>query len=329
MSRGACALAVTARDEARLLPGHLAYHRLLGIERAYVYLDEPGEVTLRSVAHLDWVSISRCVEPDRFRGVPGLGRFTECWESHMAARQSLNVVDAMSRAEAAGCEWLLSIDADELVCLDRDRMEPGALPRALAKLPSGFSSAWLPNLEVVQQSRCSGLAFREARHFKRLGGPAQAVHDPRTGQLAGRTWFFGHSDGKSLVRLGRGAVPRSSHRFCTASGGELPTATLGESLHYFAYDFQDWLRRNRNHSGHAARYVSGIPVAAHKLLWIELVDQLEESALEGYFARTLALAPDELERLQTRSWRYPLSPPVVEVRSVAEAFRHEPSLQAY
>lgn len=214
MTRGACALAVTARNEARLLAGHLEYHRMLGVEQAYVYLDEAGGATLRSIQHLGWVTTGRCVLPDRFRGSPGLERFVASWESHLAARQALNVMDAMARAEAAGCEWLLSIDADELVCLDRRRTVPDGLARALASLPPEVSAVRLPNLEVVQVQRVPGLVFRDSRLFKLRGGPERAIRDPRSDRVVCHAWFLGHGAGKSIVRLGTGAIPATVHRLC-------------------------------------------------------------------------------------------------------------------
>jgi hypothetical protein len=321
---------VTVRDEARLLPAHLEYHRLLGVERAYVYLDEPGDATQRSIAHLDWVSTSRCVAAERFRGVPGLERFVACWKTHLAARQALNVADAMGRAEAAGCEWLLAIDADELVCLNRTRAEPGALPRALARLPERVATGWLRNLEVVQCQRSAGLVFREARRFKRRRGPGQPIRDPRSGRIVCRAWFFGHDAGKSAVRLGGAAVPAGSHGFLSPDGDALPTASIGELLHYYAYDYRDWIRRNRNYRGHTPHHLSGLAVEAQKLLWIELVETLDAAALEDYFVQTLVLAPDEIARLEKWRWQRPFQLPcIVEVDSVAEAFRSQPSLQRY
>lgn len=324
------ALAVTARDEARLLPAHLAYHRLLGVERAYVYLDETGDATRRNVERLDFVTAGPCVPAARFAARPELERFVARYDSHLAARQSLNVVDAMERARADGFDWLLSIDADELVCLDRDEPVPGSLPRALQAVPDHCRAAQLPNLEVVQCVRSAGLPFRHARLFKSPGGPRLPVRDPRNGRLVARTWFFGHRAGKCLVRLGRGAVPGSSHHFATPEGRPLETHVVGEVLHYHAYDFEDWLRRCRNYHGHADRHVSGRAVEAQKLLWIDLVDALDRQALHDYFVRTLVPADALVALLTRRTWRRLFRRPcVVEVRSAARAFDEWPGLRRY
>ena len=324
------ALAVTARDEARLLPAQLAYHRLLGVEPAFVYLDDPDDATWSSIAHLDWVEVRRCVSPERFRGIPGLERFVAAWARNHTARQCLNVADAMACAHDAGSEWLLSIDADELVCLDRRRTVPDGLARALASLPPEVSAVRLPNLEVVQVQRVPGLVFRDSRLFKLRGGPERAIRDPRSDRVVCHAWFFGHGAGKSIVRLGTGAIPATVHRFASPAGEPLPTAVLGEILHYYAYDLEDWRRRCRLLDRSNTQHVSGQPVEPQKLLWIELVQELAEAQLEEYYGRTLALGPDDLRRLRARGWRGLLRRrQVVEVRSAARAFQEEPALQRY
>lgn len=324
------ALGVTVRDEARLLPAHLSYHHLLGVERAYVYLDEEGDSTLESVRHLDFVSAVPSVPAERFARDPRLAYFVERYRSHFAARQSLNVVDALDRAGRDGFDWLLSIDADELLCLDRKELVPDALPRALAAVSDRTDEILVPNLEVLQRRRFAGLPFREARLFKAPGGPRLPVRDPRDGEVAVRSWYFGHAAGKSLVRLGRGAVPAGSHHFVRPGGPPIRARSFGEVLHYYAYDFEDWYRRSRNFGGHPSHHLSGKAVEGQKLLWIDLVATMGREELADYYERTLVLPEPEVARLARRTWRRPLRRPcVVEVRSVARAFDDRPELKRY
>jgi hypothetical protein len=234
----------------------------------------------------------------------------------------------MIRAEAAGYEWLLALDADELVCLDRNRAQPAALARALRELPEAIAVVSLPNLEVVQRSRADRLVFRESRLFKLPHGPRRVIADPRNGRPACRAWFLGHAAGKSIVRLGRGALPRGVHGFCEPGGGSLQTATLGELLHYYAYDFEDWLRRGRLLSGMAPEHALGMAVEPQKLLWIELAERLDEAALRSYFDEQLTVSARELDRCRPRGWRRLFRrTSVVEVESVARAFEEEAALR--
>ena len=321
------ALAVTVRDESRLLRANLEYHHHLGVDRAFVYLDEEEDRTSRSVVDLPFVEISQCVPPARFADVPGLEAFVDGWQTHLSARQSLNVIDAMSRASEQGCEWLLSIDADELVCLDRQRAEAGALSARLAGVAPEVVTALFPNLEVVQGLAASDLIFGEALHFKRRGASMRReVRDPRDGKRVSRPSFFGHLVGKSAVRLGHPARPQSSHHFVTPSGEPLEEAVVGELLHYYAYDSADWVKRCRSYRGHSDRHVSGQPVVPHKLLWIELVNEagLDSEQLERYYEETIAFDDDALRRLSRWHWTRPFQkPPLVEVPAVIRFFSRQ------
>ncbi len=318
------ALAVTVRDESRLLRANLEYHHHLGVDRAFVYLDEEDDRTSRTVVDLPFVEISQCVPPVRFADVPGLEAFVDGWQTHLSARQSLNVIDAMSRASEQGCEWLLSIDADELVCIDRQWADPGALSERLAKLAPQVDSAWFPNLEVVQGLGEADLIFGEAIYFKRPDTPPRnVIRDPRSGARVSRTSFFGHSAGKSAVRLKRPTRPRSSHHFVTPSGESLTEAIVGELLHYYAYDFDDWVRRCRSYRGHADRHITGQAVEPQKLLWIDLVaDQaMSRDALERYYNETIAFDAAALGRLSRRHWSGLFrKPALVEVPAVVRFF---------
>ena len=318
------ALAVTVRDESQLLRANLEYHHHLGVDRAYVYLDEGDDRTSRTVVDLPFVEISECVSPSRFGDRADLRVFVESWSTHLSARQSLNVVDAMARAADAGCEWLISIDADELVCLDRQRAEAGALSARLAGVAPEVVTALFPSLEVAQGLRASDLIFGEGLHFKRGGASMRCeVRDPRDGKRVSRPSFFGHLVGKSAVRLGHPARPLSSHRFVTPAGEPLEHAVVGELLHYYAYDFADSMKRCRSYHGHADRHVTGEAVVPHKLLWIELVNEagLDSEQLERYYNETIAFDDDARQRLSRWHWTRPFQkPPLVEVPAVIMFF---------
>jgi len=328
------ALAVTVRNEARLMRAHLEYHHFLGVSRAYVYLDDDQE-TAATIADLEYVEMRECVAPERFAGRGGLRHFVEHWHSHLSARQALNVMDAMARAEAHGCDWLLAVDADEIVCLDRRTAGAGSLPIRLAQLPEHVDVASFPNLEVIQMPRTSGLVFRDARLFRSASAPRRDVTDPRSGAVLTRAACFGHTAGKCAVRSRRGAVPRGSHGFVSERGQPLQARNVGELLHYYAYDFDDWLRRSRNYEGHPHRHVSGAEVEPQKLLWIQLVNEsalelaLSRDELDRYFRETIAFSPEEIAIHRRRSWRHPLRPPIVEIPAVADAFSTQARLRDY
>ncbi|MCP5110267.1 MAG: glycosyltransferase family 2 protein, partial [bacterium] len=109
-------LTITVRNEQDLLRANLTYHRELGIDRAFVYFDGTTDGTEATVRDLPFVECARSVNPARFQPASHLRALVREAGRHHTARQVLNTCDALRRSRAAGLEWLIALDADELIC---------------------------------------------------------------------------------------------------------------------------------------------------------------------------------------------------------------------
>ncbi len=64
---------------------------------------------------------------ERFHGRRVAELFVAKRDRFLAARQGLNALDAIDQARDDGFDWLLHVDAEELVCLDKMSMARGQL----------------------------------------------------------------------------------------------------------------------------------------------------------------------------------------------------------
>jgi hypothetical protein len=315
---------MTVRDEGELLRANLLYHHHLGVDLAFVYADGPLDEAA-PVASLPFARVARSVGPERFAGRAGLAGAVARVDTHVTARQILNTCDAMERARAAGCAWLLALDADELACPDLDRGEHGALRTLLEAVPAGVACVRMPTLEVVQRAVVYGNVFAEAGLFKRdPRAIRRSVLDPRRGTLLAVRGFYGHTAGKSAVRVGAGAVPRTVHRFRGPGGRPLPTISTGHLLHYDSATFHSFARKYRRFRGHPDLHLWGAPIAPVKGLWRDVVNdpRFNEAELEAYYRRWVAFGDDEIARLRRSRWLgiVPRRPAVIEVTAPRQVF---------
>ena len=327
------ALVTTVRDEEALLRHNLRYHHYLGVDLCLVYSDGSTDGTLASVASLPFVRAFESLGAGAAAGRPELARAAAHLDSHTTARQVVNTADAMDRARAAGCTWLLALDADELACPDLDRAEPGALRALLEGMPAEVECVRLPTLEVVQRDLLFGNVFAEETLFKRAAAPIwRRVRDPFRGGAVTVRGFYGHTRGKSAVRLAADAAPRTVHSFTRRDGEALATATAGHLLHYYCPDFPSFVAKFRRFRDHPDTHLWNEPVEPVKRLWRDVVNHpgFTEGELQAYYRQWVAFGERRVRRLRRPSWVrvIPRRPAVVEVtapRQVFEALARAPA----
>lgn len=108
------AIVITAKNEERLLKQNLRYHFALGLHKAFVYFDGVTDKGPETIKDLTGVVIQDSVEPEKFKHLEFLDKFTSNAKEHHTARQCLNTYDAKLKCQQEGIDWLISIDADEL-----------------------------------------------------------------------------------------------------------------------------------------------------------------------------------------------------------------------
>lgn len=315
------ALVMTVRNEVDVLRTNLDYHRYLGVDVMYVYDEGSDDGTPDSVRDLDGVEVGSSVDPGKFGGRSELVELVAAAPTLLTARQALNTVDAMERARAAGAEWLISIDADELVAIDLANEAPGQLAIALGEVPAPAESVVFPTLEMVQRRVEYEDVMAQETLFKRSAARrlARDVWDPFLGRARRLPVVYGHLAGKSALRLSVDAVPYSVHRFRHAGGRRLRAAVVGHLLHYYCADENAFIRKFRLIGDQPDVYLRGEPVPAQKRLWRDVVSRagLSDDELRDYFRRWVMFDQRQLEKLtHRRLGPLPRASAVVEVLAV-------------
>jgi hypothetical protein len=277
------------------------------------------------VESLPFVQGGLSVGAGRYAGRAELGHALAHVDTHVTARQILDTCDAIERARAAGFAWLLAIDADELVAPDHDEASPGALRALLEAVPADVQCVQFPTLEAVQRGKDYGNVFAEETLFKRDAARfRRRVRDPLRGRVVTAHGFYGHTVGKSALRLAADAVPRTTHRFVARDGSPLRTVTAGHLLHYYCCSFEAFLAKFRRFSDHPDTHLWQAPVEPLKRLWRDVVNHpgFTEADLRAYYHAWVAFDDREILRLRRVRWlgMIPRAPAVIELTAPRRVF---------
>jgi hypothetical protein len=209
------AIVTTLRDAAVTLGSFVAYHRAIGFAHLFLFFDDPADPML------DWARAQANVTV-----IPRNDDLRRVWETlalwreagahvdrEVMARQLLNAEHAMNLARAAGFDWLLHIDSDELFYAAGGDIAPHFA--GLSAMKADVASYL--NFEAVPETEDTGDFFRTVALFKQ---PIAAPPTPearaalaRAGQAVD-TYFHFYGNGKSAVRLGApGLLPVNVHSF--------------------------------------------------------------------------------------------------------------------
>lgn len=320
------AAVMTVRDERAMLRTNLLYHRFIGVDVVLLYDDGSTDGTADSIADLGFVEVRPTVGRDELGDRPELGRFLETFDTHFVARQSLNTAHAIDVARSTGIEWLVAIDADELVAVDLETAEPNSLRAFLGGQTASTEAVVIPPLEIVQRRVEYDDVIREETLFKRVDtGAERTTYDPFEKRTRKIPVVYGHSAGKSAVRLGADVVPRTSHRFVHGDGTSLNSVEGGYLLHYYSHSFDAFVHKFRLIRDHPDRHVQGDDVVYQKRLWRDVVNRsgLDDGQLLDYYQRWIMFGDAEIEELVRPRGVNPLRrrPTLVEVTSVQSALR--------
>lgn len=352
------AIVMTVRNEQDLLRSNVLYHGHLGIERFYVFLDGTTDRTPDTVSDLDAVTILPSCSGETFleseanrsqhARSPQLQEVVIKSASHHEARQMLNTIVALERARDEGIEWLVSLDPDELLSLDPDTTEEGALVDFLASQPPRVEAVSFPTSEVVQRRTTYENVLAEATLFKHESSwIPRPLYDPYRKQVRRHfyeprkvlglpipkrktlSWWYGHRLGKCAARASLDLLPRV-HTFRRFDGSRLETRSAGRLLHYLLYSADDFVKKFKNYVSHPDTLVSGHALSYRKRVWIDLVNDpsFSEADLREYYDRWVAFDEDELAGMKKGGAR----PEIVEVTSTGQAFRkldlREPAVES-
>lgn len=275
------AVVMTVNDPKELVLANVAHHLWIGAQEVFVFLDAPDAELEAVLAGHERCAVMRCDET-YWRKVHAL----KTPPRRITRRQSLNAGLAATRTNA---DWLVSLDADELLWCDGD------FTTVLAGVPD--KAGWL---KLPPWERKLDMSIAQQTIFD--GG---FIGFQKDAEVAGYTQggFTGHVVGKACVRMGRGyniaihnprigpikdkKIPPShsdSRAFLLHFDGLTPYH-WGYKLLFFASQGVDYVRKNnfgkrRRQIGLAARAAQDDHLLQGLLLEIGGISPQEASRLD-------------------------------------------------
>ena len=303
------ALVLTVKNETRLLRANLLYHCAIGAEHIFVYFDDTTDNGRTTIADLDFVTFADSVAAEAFKDMPYLEKFTSQANEHHTARQCLNMYDALLQCKAAGYDWLVSLDADELVCTTAD--EVSDMEVFFSNIPTAIDVVYLQTREVLSQRDNYNLVFKEETWFKRqrtfanrFEAITKKIYNPFSKKNKNYSYWLGQHLGKGAVRVNRDIIPKNVHRYTMRNGDSVQAIQDGFVLHYHIYDAQDFIKKFTNFSNRADTFLSGTKVNSLKLLLRDVVNKsgMSPEELQVYFEQNLLFSEREVKLLKKNTY---------------------------
>ena len=325
------AVVLTVKNEERLLRNNLLYHKAIGADRIFVYFDNTTDHGKESISDLEFLTINDSVSVKKYGHLDYLEKFTSQAGEHHTARQCLNTFDAQQLCKREGIDWLISLDADELICTNFK--EPSQLKSFFKLVDKKVEVVNFKTLEALQQKESYNHVFMEETLFKKDRKQKKGkdfyktLFNPFTKRSEKFSWWYSQHLGKAAVRIGRGIIPHNVHRFKKSDGSKPNTLNAGNVLHYHAYDAEDFIKKFINFSNHPNTFLSGNKVENIKLLFRDIVNSsgMDSEELKVYFKKNLLFSKPEMQALKKDRTYFifnKLPPPLVEVISVQKVFKN-------
>lgn len=293
------AIVLTVKNEVRLLRNNLLYHKAIGVDKAFVYFDNTSDNGKESIADLDFVNTSNSVSADTYVSLPYLKKFTSQAVEHHTARQCLNTYDAQLKCKEEGIDWLISIDADELICTDFQIQSD--LKSFFNTIPNDTELVDFRTLEVLQQKERYNNVFAEESNFKVNKQVFYlSIRNPFTKLNQKFPWWYGHTMGKSAIRVAANLIPHNVHRYKHIDDSSPKRVLKGNVLHYHAYDAEDFIKKFTNFSDRPDVFLSGNKVEDLKLLLRDVVNNsgMSRKELKHYFKENLMFTEKQVRKFK-------------------------------
>ncbi|MDW5290745.1 glycosyltransferase family 2 protein [Formosa sp. PL04] len=318
------ALVLTVKNESRLLRNHLLYHKAIGVDRAFVYFDNTTDNGKESIADLNFVTISNSVPAETYAHLDYLHKFTSQAIEHHTARQCLNAFDAQKICESEKIDWLISIDADELIT---DGLEDSSnLKVFFQTVPKNIEVISFKTLEALQRRMHYKNVFAEETLFKfNRVAFYRYINNPFNSTKLKTNWWYGHEVGKSAIRISSDLIPHNVHHFIRKDGSKPLRRVAGYLLHYHIYDANDFIKKFKNFENHPNTFLSGNKVVELKLLLRDVVNKLNlnEDELKNYYKENILFGAISIRKFKIgrRYLFFKIKPkPLGEIKSVQKTF---------
>ncbi|PHS62075.1 MAG: hypothetical protein COB12_11150 [Flavobacterium sp.] len=294
----------TVKNEERLLRKNILYHKAIGIDYFFVYLDNPTDNTEDSIKDLEYVDVQKSISSEKYKSFSYLEKFTSQAKEHHTARQCLNTFDAKQKCLDKKINWLISIDADELFNPNIDENENGST--FFNKIPENIDVVNFKVYEALQRKVAYDNVFAEETLFKsrhvfksRFEKLFKYIYNPFNKKYVKFPYWYGQHLGKAAIRVDSKIIPHNVHRYKNYDEGKLQLIDKGSLLHYHFYDAKDFIKKFENFKEHPNTFLSGNKVGSLKLLLRDVVNKsgMNEVALNDYFVNYLMFSEREVKKL--------------------------------
>lgn len=283
------AIVITAKNEARILRSNILYHKEIGVCKAFIYFDNTTDNGKSSISDIDIVEISDAVL-DKYDDIEVLEKFTQKAKKHHTARQCLNTYDALQKSKKLGIDWLISIDADELVITDKNEISD--LNSFFSKINDSVDLVNFKPYEIVQDRSHFNNVFAEASYFKvihkfsrRIDQIYKPFYNPFNKNYIKFSYWYGQHLGKAALRVNskQEILPKNVHRYTYADGNRINSVSNKGMLHYHMFDAKDFIKKFKNFKDRPNHFLSGNKVDSLKLLCRDIVNSKDftEEALNS------------------------------------------------
>ncbi len=169
MSTVKLAITYTVKNEGAMLARAIDYHRAIGFEHFFVFLDGTTDDTAERLAGAAGVCVQNSIDPgDQLvrDGPEWVKAIAPWWSRDMDVRKRINTLAAACMAEKMGFDWLLCIDPDEVFHASL-KASPSATLTAdfFREVPRHVDQVLLRNLEVVPPAEPTSNPFVDCTKF--------------------------------------------------------------------------------------------------------------------------------------------------------------------
>ena len=286
------AVVMTVKNEERLLFSNILYHKYIGVDNFFVYSDYSDKSRYDSIKGMDSVVFSKTVPTKKYENLVYCKHFINNYDRIFTARQALNSFDATLLCKAKNIEWLISIDADELICVDLCHQKKDDLKTFFLGIGKDVDVVALRTFEIIQNQLAYKNVFAEEILFKNkkcfrylFSNKLKAIYNPINKKTISSPWWYGQTLGKCAINVNSGLIQRTSHEFQSISNNPLKVENKGYLLHYYVYDFEDFYSKFKRFKDHPDQYLYWGEVEDLKKIWRDVVNYpgYNESDLINYY----------------------------------------------
>lgn len=280
------AITYTIKNEADLILQNINFHKKLGVEHFWVFLDNSSDNSLELLKKQDNVSTRESVRPEELADSLIDDKFLAKRDNH-DARRVYNSSWAAREAKARGFDWLICIDADELILCDFDNFEKAQINLKLAEIDKDISQVVFKTYEQVPSFKQAGEAFNKEDSFLDSDKLKQerTLYDPfeKTNIRIERK-FLGHDAGKVAFRLSElDSYYPLTHRWLNREDNKPGDLIIIDSLlHYYFYSIKNFQQRFINYQNRSKLSIANFEYPKHILKLIEFAQRMNDIEFKEY-----------------------------------------------